>query len=228
MGLTPEQIAVFPLWYVAFLLSLTCHEASHALAAKWGGDPTAYNTGQVTLNPIPHMRREPWGTILVPLLTFFLSGSMLGWGSAPYDPRWEQQHPKRSAAMALAGPAANFLLAIVMIMVIHVGRGMGVFQAMGAAGERFGGETGGGVAAGLQQFLFILFYLNVLLGSFNLLPASPLDGHTAIGLLLPEDVFLRWLAFIRSPMPSLLGLLLAWKFFGLLFDPIYSVALSLL
>ena len=228
MGLTPEQIAVFPLWYVAFLLSVTCHEAAHALVAKWGGDLTAYNTGQVSLNPMPLIRREPWGTVLVPVLTFFLSGSMLGWGSAPYDPRWEQRHPKRAALMALAGPAANFLLAIAMIVVIHAGRALGVFQAMGSAGERFGGATVGGAAAGVQQFLFILFYLNVLLGSFNLLPVSPLDGHSAIGLLLPEDMFLRWLAFIRSPMASLLGLLLAWKFFGFLFDPIFSVALSLL
>ena len=228
MGLTPEQLAAFPLWYVAFLLSLTCHEAAHALVAKWGGDLTAYNTGQVSLNPVPLIRREPWGMVLVPLLTFFLSGSMLGWGSAPYDPRWEQRHPKRSAAMALAGPAANFLLAILMIIVIHAGRGMGVFQAMGAAGERLGGATVGGALAGVQHFLFILFYLNVLLGSFNLLPVAPLDGHTAIGLLLPEDVFMRWLAFIRSPMASLLGLLLAWKFFSVLFDPIFAVALSFL
>ena len=75
--MTPEQIALFPLWYVAFLLSLTCHEAAHALVAKWGGDLTAYSSGQVTLNPLPHIRREPFGTVLVPILSFLLSGWML-------------------------------------------------------------------------------------------------------------------------------------------------------
>src|SRR5665811_961104 len=53
VGIAPEQIAVVPLWYVGFLVSLTCHEAAQALVAKWGGDLTAYNTGQVSLNPVP-------------------------------------------------------------------------------------------------------------------------------------------------------------------------------
>src|ERR1041384_369674 len=49
------------IWYVAFLFSTTCHEASHALVAKLGGDDTAERGGQITLNPVPHIRREPWG-----------------------------------------------------------------------------------------------------------------------------------------------------------------------
>ena len=67
-------LALFPLWYVAFLMSLTCHEAAHALVAKWGGDLTAYHSGQVTLNPLPHIQREPFGTVLVPIISLFLSG----------------------------------------------------------------------------------------------------------------------------------------------------------
>ena len=79
-----NTLAMLPLWYVAFLFSLTCHEAAHALAAKWGGDPTAYHAGQVTLNPMPHIQREPWGTVLVPLLSYLVGhGGMIGWGSAP-------------------------------------------------------------------------------------------------------------------------------------------------
>jgi Zn-dependent protease len=64
-----EMLAVGLLWYVAFLLSLTCHEAAHALVAMWGGDRTAAEAGQVSLNPIPHMQRAPFGTIVVPILT---------------------------------------------------------------------------------------------------------------------------------------------------------------
>ena len=68
-----ELLAMAPMWYVAFLLSLTCHEAAHALVALWGGDPTAFHGGQVTLNPVPHIRREPFGTV------FFLSTNVLLW-----------------------------------------------------------------------------------------------------------------------------------------------------
>ena len=70
-------------WYVAFLVSVTCHEASHALAAMKLGDRTAYNHGQVTLDPVPHIQREPWGMVIVPVLSFVMGGWMIGWGSAP-------------------------------------------------------------------------------------------------------------------------------------------------
>ena len=56
-------------WYVVFLLSTTCHEAAHAWAAKLGGDLTAFHGGQVSLDPIPHIRREPFGMVIFPLLT---------------------------------------------------------------------------------------------------------------------------------------------------------------
>ena len=98
---------LFGLWYVAFLFSLTVHEASHALAALKLGDPTAYRGGQVTLNPLPHMRREPFGTIVVPALSYIFAGWMMGWASAPYDPVWADRHPRRAGWMALAGPASR-------------------------------------------------------------------------------------------------------------------------
>src|SRR5215468_4693673 len=90
-------------WYVVFLLSTTCHEAAHALVAKWGGDLTAFRGGQVTLNPLPHIRREPFGMVLFPILSYALGGWMMGWASAPYDPTWCRMYPRRAAKMALAG-----------------------------------------------------------------------------------------------------------------------------
>ena len=124
-----QTLALFPVWYAAFLLALTCHEAGHALVARWGGDDTAYLSGQVTLNPWPHIRREPLGTIVVPLLTYFTGSSrwMMGWASAPYDPSWEQRHPGRAAAMSAAGPAANFILFAVAFAVLKLGLASGVW-----------------------------------------------------------------------------------------------------
>src|SRR5437588_3636929 len=106
--LNPELLVFAFIWYVAFLFSTTCHEASHALVAKWGGDDTAERGGQITLNPIPHIRREPWGMVVIPILAFLFFGAMIGWASAPYNAEWQARHPRRGALMALAGPAANF------------------------------------------------------------------------------------------------------------------------
>ena len=100
------------LWYFVFLYSTVCHEAAHAWVALKLGDDTAYQGGQVSLDPIPHIRREPWGMVLVPLVTFFMNAAngatwMMGWASAPYNPQWAERHPRSAAWMALAGPAAD-------------------------------------------------------------------------------------------------------------------------
>ena len=56
------------MWYAAFIFATTLHEAAHALAAKLGGDTTAYEIGQVTIDPIPHIRREPVGMVVLPII----------------------------------------------------------------------------------------------------------------------------------------------------------------
>jgi Zn-dependent protease len=224
-----ETIVLAAVWYVAFLLSLTCHEAAHAWLAKKAGDLTAYEAGQVTLNPIPHMRREPIGTIVAPLITFFANGFMLGWASAPYDPHWRERYPKRAAWMALAGPAANFVLVILCVVAIRAGILLGAFSVPETvAFSHMVSATGPGLAEGLAQFLSILFSLNLMLGAFNLLPLPPLDGATAIGLLVSDSIALRIARFTRNPMFSLLGILVAWQVFGKLAGPIFRVGAALL
>src|SRR5580692_4902334 len=127
-GVMADTLALGFAWYVVFLLSTTCHEAAHALAAKLGGDLTAFHGGQVSIDPIPHIRREPFGMVVFPILSYFLGGWMMGWASAPYDPYWAQRHPHRAAWMSLAGPGANFTLAILAAVGIHAGIWMGVFH----------------------------------------------------------------------------------------------------
>jgi Zn-dependent protease len=218
----PSAFALAPLWYVAFLLSLTCHEAAHAWAAEKLGDPTAALGGQVTLNPLPHIRREIFGTVIVPFLSFALSGFMIGWASAPFNPMWQQRFPKRAAWMALAGPAANLALVVLAAALIHVGMAAGWLERPETLG--FTSVVAPG-AAELSEagavFLSILFSLNLLLMSFNLIPVPPLDGATAIGLLLPDEAALKLLAFFRQPGFAILGLILAWRFFGDVFYPFF-------
>ena len=130
------DLAALPLWYVAFLLSLTCHEAAHALAAKLGGDLTAFHGGQVTLNPVPHIKREPFGTVFVPLVSYFMGGWMIGWASAPYDPTWQMRYPHRAAWMAAAGPLANFTLAMLAAAASRVAVVRPVMTTWAPASER--------------------------------------------------------------------------------------------
>src|SRR5258708_29653908 len=108
--LQPELIALGFIWYVAFLFSTTCHEAAHALAAKIGGDETAFPGGQGSLNPGPHIQREPWGMVVFPILSLILTGNLFGWGSAPYDPLWGRRPPPPAPWRAPPGPAPNYTL----------------------------------------------------------------------------------------------------------------------
>src|ERR1700677_2780497 len=123
------DLALGAIWYIVFLFSTTCHEAAHALVAKMGGDLTAAEGGQATLNPIPHIVRSAFGMVVVPIMSCALGGCMIGWASAPFDPNWQRRYPRRSARMALAGPAANFTLMLLSGIAIRVGVAAGYFRA---------------------------------------------------------------------------------------------------
>ena len=116
-------------YYVVFLFSTTLHEAAHAWVAKRGGDLTAYHGGQVSLDPRPHIRREPFGMVLLPILSVLISGWPFGYASAPYDPRWAERHPRRAALMALGGPASNLSLVLLAGLLIRIGYLTGLLNA---------------------------------------------------------------------------------------------------
>lgn len=218
------------LWFLAFLFSTTCHEAAHAWAAKRGGDLTAYAGGQVTLDPIPHIRREPVGMVVMPWLSFYFAGWMMGWASAPYDPHWARRYPRRSAWMALAGPAANFALVLITVAVIHAGIAGGLLRLTGRLS--FDGmvqAVNSGPLQGAAAFLSVMFSLNLLLGAFNLLPFPPLDGFSVLGIFLPEGATLKLMDF-RDTLGSMMfiGILIAWRAFDYIFDPLFLAGAELL
>jgi Zn-dependent protease len=216
-------------WFVVFLFSTTLHEAGHALVAWKLGDPTAYEGGQVSLNPIPHIRRAPIGMLLVPLVTFATTHWMMGWASAPYDPFWAHRYPKRAALMAAAGPAANLLLVIVSGLLIRTGVWTGIFFAPDIANfTSVTAAAGDSWAAGVVTPLSILFSLNLLLFTFNLLPLPPLDGSAILPGLMSDDMARRFHELLRQPMFSMIGLLAAWRVFPLISDPLQTLALNLL
>jgi Zn-dependent protease len=215
-------------WFVVFLFSTTLHEAGHAFAAWRLGDPTAYEGGQVSLNPLPHIQREPFGMILVPLITFGLSGWMMGWASAPYDPRWAHNYPKRAGIMALAGPAGNLILVLLSGLLVRIGLAAGWFRAPGAISFTQIVAGNGGWTDGAVVPLSILFTLNLLLFAFNLLPVPPLDGSAVVPMFLSDSANRRYQELLHQPMLSLIGLLIAWRVFPYVFEPIYVLALRML
>jgi Zn-dependent protease len=212
--------------YAVFLLSATCHEAAHAWAALRLGDDTAYRGGQVSLDPTPHVKREPFGMVVAPIASYLLGGSMLGWASAPFDPTWAARHPRRSALMALAGPAANLLLMLLAVLLVHAGLALGVFELPVHYGwMKIAVALRGGFWPFVAGLISILFSLNLLLFTFNLLPLPPLDGSAVPLLVLPESAGRGYLGLSRGL--GIFGLFLAWKLFDVVFPPVWRAATAL-
>ena len=222
------EIGIGLVWFLAFLFSTTVHEAMHALVAWKGGDPTAYHGGQVSLSPIPHIKREPIGMLVVPLLTSLTQGWAMGWASAPYDPMWAERHPQRAALMAAAGPAGNFMLALVAFAGLRAGLLAGLFVAPErAAFHALVADAGTRDPNLLGTVLSVFLVLNVFIGLFNLLPLPPLDGFSVVSIFLPEEHASKWRALQANPMMSMAGLLIAWRVFPAITDPLFSLLLML-
>lgn len=214
-------------WYFVLLFSLTFHEAAHAWAALRGGDPTAYHEGQVGLDPIPHIRREPFGTVLVPIFFYATSGWMIGWASTPYDPSWARAHPRRAAWMALAGPVANGLLVVLAAIGIRIGVSSGAFAApLRPTFSHLVDVVGSDPLLGaVGTFLSLLFMLNLLLLVFNLIPVPPLDGSGVLGLFVPEHTGQRLQEWMAQPGLAFGGIVVAWLLIPRIFGPIHLWAL---
>jgi Zn-dependent protease len=150
------------------LFAITIHEAAHGYVARHFGDNTAYVMGRVTLNPVKHI--DPVGTILMPLLLYFAtSGAFLFGYAKPVPVNFGRlRRPRRhSVWVALAGPASNFIQAILWAALYTVLVGVGVQ-------ERF-----------FLQMAKAGILVNLVMFAFNLFPLPPLDGGRVVAGLLP-------------------------------------------
>lgn len=222
------NLAHLLIWYLVFVFSTTCHEFAHAYAAYRGGDPTAYAGGVMSLDPVPHIRRSPFGMVVVPILSFILGGWMIGWASVPFDPTWGRRNPLKQGVMSLAGPLANLLLAALALVAMRVLIAVGVlvpafelqFTHMVALPP--GTEESSPLGA-VVMGLSILMNLNALLGVFNLMPVPPLDGAGVVQGFWPKSAgrLIDW--FYEMPMAGMLGLYMAWHLFGYVAAPVLRV-----
>lgn len=215
------------MWYGVFLASTVCHEAAHAWSAFRLGDDTAAKGGQLTLNPIPHIRREPLGMVVVPIFSWLAGGWIIGWASAPYNIEWARQNPRKSALMALAGPGTNLAIALVAALGIRLGYEWGVWGEPAFLGMSDMATTGHhGPVEFVAQVLGIFFSLNLLLCLFNLLPVPPLDGSSAPLLFLSESAARSYTELTRNRLFRMVGLLVAWKVMPLFFPQVLRAAIG--
>lgn len=163
-----QLIQTVAIYALPVLFAITVHEAAHGYAARHFGDSTAWQLGRVTLNPIVHI--DPVGTILMPLLLYFAtSGAFLFGYAKPVPVRFGNlRNPKRDMVwVALAGPAANLVQALLWGALLFVLHGMGTTE------EFFMKMCQGGVL------------VNIVMFAFNLFPLPPLDGGRIVVGLLP-------------------------------------------
>lgn len=212
--------------YAVFLFSTVCHEASHAYSAHLLGDDTAARGGQVSLSPWPHLRREPIGMVLFPLMGLLSGGYILGWASTPYNRDWAQSYPRRAALMALAGPAANAVLLLLAALALRIGYSAGFLSAPDdvSFAQVAQGHGGPGMDA-IAMLLSAFFSLNLMLLLFNLLPLGPMDGTAVLGLVPGLE---RLRDAMRGPQFRFVGMLGAMYLFPYIYQPIELVALNLL
>jgi len=162
---------IFIFIILIFLFSIIIHEVSHGAMADYLGDPTAKNEGRLTLNPINHL--DPIGSILVPLILIISRvGIIFGWAKpVPVNPFNLRDKVYGQAKVALAGPLANILVALIFGMALR----FLPFLFSARIGENL-----------IIIFSYIV-WINLLLAIFNLLPIPPLDGSHILFTFLPRQ-----------------------------------------
>ena len=174
-----DTLQTLLIYALPVLFSITVHEAAHGYVARHFGDSTAYMLGRMTLNPLKHI--DPIGTILMPLLLYFSTSGAFVFGYAKPVPVnfGNLRHPKRDMVwVALAGPASNFVQAILWALLLFALLAAGVDEPFFVQMARAG------------------ILVNLVMWAFNLFPLPPLDGGRVLAGLLPGRQAL-WLSRIE-------------------------------
>ena len=190
MDETIRNIAVYAL---PVLFAITLHEAAHAYAARYFGDNTAYSQGRMSLNPLVHV--DLWGTIVIPIVMYLFTPFVFGYAKPVPVDFGRLRNPKRDMAwVALAGPAANFIMAVMWLVFAVVLKALDVDEKFPHAVAQAGLVT------------------NLLIFAFNLFPLPPLDGGRVLTSMLPNRLAFKF----AKIEPYGFFVLLALLYFGVL------------
>ncbi len=206
-----KMIAVFA---VPVIFAITLHEAAHGYVARHFGDTTAFMLGRVSLNPGRHI--DLVGTVFLPLVTLFATGGriMFGWAKPVPVNFHALRHPKRDMLwVALAGPAANLVMAVGWAAALKIG-----------------------ALSGLRQSDFLIqvplagIEVNLVFMALNLLPILPLDGGRVVVSLLPSPLAGRFARLEPFGLPILLGLVVissyGYNILGMFLEPVMVASKS--
>ena len=208
-----KMVAVFA---VPVIFAITLHEAAHGYVARHFGDTTAFALGRISLNPARHI--DLVGTIFLPLVTLFATGGriMFGWAKPVPVDFHALRRPKRDMLwVALAGPAANLVMALVWAAALKIG-----------------------ALSGLRQSDFLLqvpiagVEVNLVFMALNLLPILPLDGGRVVVSLLPAPLAGSFARLEPFGLPILLGLVVissyGYNVLGMFLDPVMVASKSVI
>ncbi len=162
-----ELIRNLAVYALPVLFAITMHDAAQAFAARRFGDNTAHAAGRTTLNPLAHI--DPLGTVVIPAVMYLMSGFVFGYAKPLPLNYGQMRHPKRDMAfVALAGPVANFVMALLWLLIA-------IFLQYFDVQESFPNLV---AKAGIQTNLWLM--------AFNLLPIPSMDGGRVVFSLLPH------------------------------------------
>ena len=175
-----DKLSQFLLLAPALLFAMVAHEYAHGWVALRQGDPTAYQLGRLTWNPLKHI--DPFMTILLPIITFFGGGFIFGGAKpVPVTPRNYRSYRRGDILVSLAGVATNVVIAAISALLVVV---------VGLLGRSAPALVDG--LAVLQSMLQASVLINLVLAVFNLLPIPPLDGSHVFKYLLPPAWSLKY------------------------------------
>lgn len=166
-----ESATQFIFQIIVLIFSVVIHEVSHGYAALALGDKTAQDAGRLTLNPIKHL--DPFGSILLPTISYMLGGFIFGWAKpVPYNPYNLSNQKWGPALVGAAGPVANISLAVIFGLTVRFLPNL----ADGASGL---------FVLNFMTIASTIALLNLVLAIFNLVPIPPLDGSKVLFAILP-------------------------------------------
>jgi len=163
-----------------FFFAITVHEAAHGWAALKLGDPTAYNLGRVSLNPIVHI--DPIGTIIFPIMLIVMRAPILfGWAKpVPVNPLNLRNPQRDNLLISAAGPLSNLTVAFLAFFGLIIIKSL-TPNAFAEKGVLFY------LVSGIFSILYYTVFINIILAIFNLIPIPPLDGSGILMGLLSEE-----------------------------------------
>jgi len=159
------------------LFAITVHEVAHGWVASKLGDKTALMLGRLTLNPLKHI--DLVGTVIIPLILLFFGGFIFGWAKpVPVNPNNLKKPRRDMALVAIAGPIANIIMAIIWAAIMKLGIILMGHDLKFALPIVLMGQAG--------------IIINLVLMILNLIPIPPLDGSRVVSALLPVKLAAKY------------------------------------